>query len=58
MTKEELSKLYDENFKLLMKEAKTCSCWAEEGTSRKCSNPKHFYYVTRERELDKISRKR
>jgi len=60
MTKDEISKAYEANFKLLMKAAQSCSCSSLHSaghTMRKCSNPKHWECVKRERELDRVSRR-
>jgi len=52
----QLSKLYDINWGRMAREAAKCSCTKRtHGSTMKCSNPKHLFYVQRERELQKLS---
>jgi len=53
--RKQLSKMYDINWSRMAKEAQTCNCHKHYGTTSKCSNPKHMFYVKRERELQKLS---
>jgi hypothetical protein len=54
--RDQLSKLYDINWGKMAKEAHKCSCTTNpHGSTMKCSNPKHMFYVKRERDLQKLS---
>jgi len=62
MKKSQLSKLYDQNFEILMKEAQKCSCWVsrsytQRGKSNKCSNKEHEKAIKIERRLNALSLK-
>ena len=62
MNKLQLSKLYDENFEKLMKEAEKCSCWSKRsyihrGKANKCSNKEHEKAIKIERRLNALGLK-
>ena len=57
MNKKELSRLYEKNFEVLIKEAEKCSCWESTGKHTKCSNPKHQHAIDEERKLVKMCSK-